>query len=128
MRETMGRKRRAVLGVSLAAAVVVSAVSPALADTKYESKITLANSFPAFHGKVKSDGGGICVENRKVRLFSEEPGSDELLGKTRTNAKGKWKILREPTSGVFYAKLNKGGSASLMIKCQRAVSKAVVID
>lgn len=116
------------LGAALVGTVAVSVVAPALADTKYESKVTLANSFPAFHGKVKSDGGGICIENRKVRLFSEAPGDDEVLGKTTTNAKGKWKILQDPTSGVFYAKVSKGGSASLKIRCKSDASKAVVID
>lgn len=120
-----GINGRAALGVALLAVVV--AATPAQADTKYKTKVTLANSFPAFHGKVKSQSD-ICVGHRKVKLFSEKPGRDTLLGRTRSNARGRWEIPQDPPSGVFYAKVKKGGSASLGIKCKGDKSGPVVID
>ena len=124
----MGTKRGLKLGAATIAVAAIGAVAPALAGTTYGSKVTLANSFPAFHGKVKSDGGGICIEDRRVRLYSQSAGQDELLGKARTKSSGKWKIVMEPSSGVYYAKVKKGGSASLGIKCKGDESKPVVID
>jgi len=123
MRGTTGR---AALGVAVLAALALAA-TPAQADTKYGTKVTLANSFPAFHGKVKSKSD-VCVAHRKVKLFSERPGRDTLLGRTRSNGRGRWEIPQDPPSGVFYAKVKKGGSASLGIKCKGATSKSVVID
>jgi hypothetical protein len=120
-----GKCRGAALGAALMAAALIAA--PAHADTKYGSKVTIANSFPAFHGKVKSKSD-VCIERRRVKLFSQKPGKDTLLGRTRTNARGRWKIKQDPPSGVFYAKLKKGGSASLGIKCGGDTSKPVVID
>jgi len=119
--------RRALFAALTATALGVGAAAPALADTKYDSKIRVANSFPAFHGKVKSDVE-LCVEDRRVIMYSEMPGEDDVLGKTRTDGEGGWKVKVEPTSGVFYAKVRKGGSASLGIVCRKAVSKPVVID
>ena len=119
--------RRVLTAALTATALGVGAAAPAMADTKYDSKIRVANSFPAFHGKVRSDVE-LCVENRKVIMYSEMPGDDDVLGKTRTDGDGKWKVKVEPTSGVFYAKVRKGGSASLGIVCRKAVSKPVVID
>jgi hypothetical protein len=122
-----GTKRGLALGAALVMAAAC-AVAPAVADTKYRSKVTLANSVPAFHGKVKSRGGDICVEGRKVRLFMKAIGRNELLGKTRTNERGRWRIPLDPSSGVFYAKVTKGGSASLGIKCSGDTSRPVSID
>ena len=118
-------------GMALAAAVITGAacaVAPAAADTKHRSKVTLANSFPAFHGKVKSEGGRVCIEDRKVRLYMKTVGRDELLGRTRTNGRGIWKIPQDPTSGVFYAKVRKARVASRGVKCGADTSKPVVID
>ena len=124
----MSRARGAALVVALVAAMLAGVTAPALADTKYASKVTLASSFPAFHGKVKSKGGAACTEGRKVRLYSEELGGDELLGRTRSKTNGRWKIPVKVTSGVFYAKVTNGGSASLGVRCKGDVSKPVSID
>lgn len=109
------------------AALTLLLAPPAMADDKYDSSIRVANSFPAFHGKVRSPNE-LCMENRKVILYSEQVGKDDVLGKTRTNERGRWKIEIEPTSGAFYAKARRGGSASLGIVCRKAVSKPVIID
>ena len=113
---------------ALAAAVALScAATPALAGDRYGSDIKVAESFPAFHGKVSSSND-LCVEHRKVVLYGKVPGPDDRLGKTRSNRRGRWKIEVEPMSGAFYAKARRGGSASLGIVCRKAVSKPVIID
>ncbi len=93
----------------------------------FESKIRLTERFPAFHGKVKSDSDQ-CVANRKVRMFKQKPGADKVLGKARTDSAGKWQILREPGSGVYYAKVNEYANEALKLDCLPDVSKKVVID
>ena len=125
--ETRGPLRLAAV-VTISAAVALGAAVPASADMPFDSKIRLKNSFPAFHGLVKSDGAA-CIANRKVRLFKERrKGADKVLGKTRTGADGKWEILKEPKSGVFYAKVNQFASEETGLVCLPDRSKKVVID
>ena len=122
----MTRTKRGVTAAALATVVALCAAAPAGAATKYGSKVTLANSFPAFHGKVKSKSDA-CVAERKVRLFSERTGRDALLGKTRTNARGRWTIRMEPSSGVFYARVTRAKASGDAV-CKGDVSRPVVID
>ena len=110
------------IGVLAMAAVAPNALGR---DKPFESKIRLTDRFPAFHGKVKSESD-LCVPNRKVRMFEEKQGADRLIGKTRTDFEGKWTILDEPGSGVFYAKVNQVTTDTL--ECLPDVSKKVVID
>jgi hypothetical protein len=120
--------RRGGFALFVTGLAALAAAIPAAAQTvEYESKIRLKNAAPAFHGKVKSDSS-MCVSNRKVRLFKAKRGEDDkLLGKTRTDAEGRWEILKTPKSGVYYAKVNQlvvEGSYS----CLPDKSKKVVID
>jgi hypothetical protein len=115
----MTRTKRGLIGAVAIAALCAPA--PATAAKKRGSKVTLASSFPAFHGKVKSKSDA-CIAERKVRLYSERPGKDALLGKARTNARGRWTIRMEPTPGVYYARVKSTGS------CKGDVSRPVVID
>jgi hypothetical protein len=106
-----------VVAVALCGAVGTGAVAPAAArDMPFDSKIRLKNAFPAFHGKVKSDGD-MCVANRKVRMFKEKRGEDKLLGKDRTDADGYWEVLQEPGSGVYYDKVNQYANVSTWLVC-----------
>ena len=123
------RLRRLALVATASGALAMGAAVPASAgDMPFESKIRLKNSFPAFHGLVKSDGDA-CIANREVRLFKERRnGEDKVLGKARTMADGKWEILKEPKSGVYYAKVNEYGNEALELVCLSDTSKKVVID
>jgi hypothetical protein len=122
--------RRAGLAVALSGAVAAAAV-PAIAqergtDPVYESKIRLKNAAPAYHGKVKSESE-MCIANRKVRLFKESRnGEDKVLGKDRTDSEGYWEVLKDPKSGVYYAKVNRYEGSGYA--CLQAKSKKVVID
>jgi hypothetical protein len=120
--------RRAALAASIAGTVAIGAVVPAGGqDMPFESKIRLKNAFPAFHGKVKSDSD-LCVANRKVRLFKEKKGEDKVLGKDRTDSGGYWEVLKDPKSGVYYAKVNQYANESTGLVCLPDKSKKVVID
>ena len=123
------RHVRRTLAALLMGVLVLAAVAPmALGrDMPFESKIRLTNRFPAFHGKVKSDSDQ-CIANRKVRMFEEKKGEDEVLGKARTDAEGKWLVPYEPGSGVFYAKVNQYAVESEGLFCLPDTSKKVVID
>lgn len=120
---------RALLSAMLIGILALAAVAPSAlgGDMPFESKIRLTDRFPAFHGKVKSDSDQ-CIANRKVRMFKEKPGADKVLGKTRTDYAGKWQVLKEPGSGVYYAKVNQYSNESLNLSCLPDVSKKVVID
>ena len=121
--------RRSMLAGVLVAVVAFCSIAPTAfaQDMPFDSKIRLKNSFPAFHGKVKSTGSS-CIANRKVRLFREKKGEDKVLGKTRTGTDGKWQILVEPKSGAFYAKVNQFADEATGLVCNAAKSKIVVID
>ena len=112
------------IGITALAAVAPSALGR---DMPFESKIHLTDRFPAFHGKVKSESD-LCVANRKVRMFEQKKGEDRLIGKTRTSSEGKWQVLDDPGSGVFYAKVDQYSNETLDLSCLPDVSKKVVID
>ena len=117
-----------ILGAAIATAAV--AAIPALATNvvKIDSKVTISHHAPAFHGRVKSDNHA-CEVGRNVKLFKRRHGPDQFLGHDETNHRGRWKVGVSPlSSGVYYAKVKKGGSASLGIKCKGDTSKPVVID
>ncbi len=122
------KKNATRITITLASVLLTGAVAPAGAqDMPFASKIRLKDGFPAFHGEVKSDSPD-CVANRKVRLFKEKSGPDKLLGKARTNAAGKWKILKTPKSGVYYAKVNEFAVETPQLVCLADTSQKVAID
>ncbi len=122
-------RRRAAVATAIAAVAGFAAMAPAAIaqDMPFDSKIRLTERAPFAHGKVKSDSPD-CIGNRKVRLFKEKPGDDKVLGKARTGSDGKWQILDDPTSGVFYAKVNQYANESTGLYCLPAKSKKVAID
>lgn len=120
-------RRAAVAAATAVAAFAAGTVSAPAADQPFDSKIRLTERFPFAHGKVKSDSPD-CIANRKIRLFKVKKGDDKVLGKTRTGSDGKWEILREPKSGVYYAKVNQYADPMTGLSCLPAKSKEVAID
>ncbi len=120
-------RRATVATVTAVAAFAAGTVSAPAADQPFESKIRLTERFPFAHGKVKSDSPD-CIANRKIRLFKVKKGDDKVLGKTRTGSDGKWEILRDPKSGVYYAKVNQYANPATGLSCLPAKSKQVAID
>ena len=98
---------------------------------KIESTLKMRESFPAFHGRVKSDNEA-CVYPRRVKLFKEKRnGGRKLLGKDQTDAEGKWEVIVDPLkSGVYFAVVKKReeGTAGTIYVCLRDRSKTAVVD
>lgn len=115
--------------------VVVLSWSTSVAGTtntvEIKSRIILRETFPAFHGRVKSPNQA-CIQQRRVKLFKRKPNGDrKLLGRTRTNSAGKWKVIVDPlSSGAYWAvvKRRSEGAAGTIFVCLRDKSKTVVVD
>lgn len=122
------RKHKTGLGIALTCAIAIGALSPAAAqDMPFESKITIGDGPPAFHGKVKSDNVE-CVGNRKVRVFRVRNGEDKLLGKDRTDVSGNWEVLVSLKGGAYYAKVNRYERESPQLFCLPDRTKRVLAD
>ena len=113
--------------------IIAIASIPALATqvVKHESKVTVSQKAPAFHGRVKSSAHP-CVEQRKVKLFrAHRHRSDTLLGTDQTNSRGKWKVIVNPLrSGAYYAKVKRRteGTAGTIHVCRSDRSRFVPVD
>jgi hypothetical protein len=120
--------RRLALATPLAlVAISATAVAGGPGQTvEIDSRIKIRQSFPAFHGKVKSDNMA-CVQQRRAKLFKQKRNGDKkLLGFDRTNAEGKWKVIVDPLkSGVYYAvvKRREEGTAGTTFVCLRDKSR-----
>ena len=117
------RKRSAiVIAASVGALALLGTTSPGLATqtVKFDSKVTMPPNAPAFHGRVKSSKHA-CEVHRKVKLFKQRPGPDKLLGKDRSNRRGKWKVIVDPLNpGSYYAKVvrREEGAAGTIFVCR----------
>jgi hypothetical protein len=124
-------RRIAALAFATFAAAAIAAI-PALATNtvKIESRVTISDNPPAFHGHVRSQRNA-CERNRKVKLYKQRRGADRLLGNDETNHRGRWVIAVEPLkSGAYYAKVKRReeGTAGTIYVCRRDTSRTVVID
>ena len=124
---------RLILAAVLALVTSVSAIGVAGATNTVEidSQIILRESFPAFHGKVKSSNEA-CTEQRLVKLFKKKRnGGRKLLGETHTNNAGRWQVIVDPlSSGAYRAvvKQRSEGTAGTIFVCLRDKSQIAVVD
>ncbi len=100
--------RSATRGLAVAlgiAALAVSGAGVAAGGGLIPTTLKMRNSFPAFHGKVRS-AVPECESDRRVKLFKQRrDGSRRVLGRTDSNPKGKWLIEVDPLrSGAYVAK------------------------
>ncbi len=104
----MSASRRLLLIVLTIACVGAMLAMPATGAAAFKTKIVVSLKFPAFHGKVTSPRGA-CLGNRNVKLFRERDGKKVLLGRDRSNAKGKWAVPigKKIPSGSYYATVAK---------------------
>jgi hypothetical protein len=123
--------RRFVLLAALALGCVGLAVPASAGNVvRIDSKVTIAESPPAFHGRVISDNEA-CEQGRTVKLLQKRPGQDDSLGRDTTNNNGKWQVVVEPlSSGAYYAKVRRReeGAAGTTFVCRRDLSRTVVVD
>jgi hypothetical protein len=97
--------------VTVAAVVVlgVTMTAAALADVdKVGGSISINTAASNdFAGKVKSQRR-FCRRNRLVVLKRRRPGRDPIIGRDRTNRRGRYRIdLPNPVTGDFYARATR---------------------
>jgi hypothetical protein len=113
--------------------IIAIASIPAFATqvVKHDSKVTVSEKAPAFHGRVKSSAHP-CVQQRKVKLFrAHRHRPDTLLGTDQTNNRGKWRVIVNPLrSGAYYAKVKRSseGTAGTIHVCRSDRSRFVPVD
>jgi len=117
--------RRTALAALLAclAMLVVVAVPAAGAAKPHATRVIVSLKFPAFHGSLKSGDDG-CLGGRKLAAVRKRAGKKKVLGRTTSNARGKWAIPvgKKVTSGEYSIVVAPKG------ECKGARSKALVID
>jgi hypothetical protein len=127
------RTRKLALAAVLALGVSGLASTGAGAGNVVEidSEIVMRETFPAFHGKVKSSNPA-CTQDRLVKLFKKRRnGGRKLLGKTRTDLAGKWQVIVDPLSSGLYrsvVKQREEGTAGTIFVCARDKSQRVFVD
>lgn len=131
MSRTLAAKLALTAVLTLALAGLAVTAAPATNTVEINSRIIMRQSFPAFHGKVKSPNDA-CTQDRRVKLFKlKRNGGRRLLGKTRTNNTGKWKVIVDPlSSGIYRAvvKRRAEGTAGTIFVCLGDTSRRAVVD
>lgn len=97
---------------------------------RINSKLTISQRAPAFHGKVRSPNGA-CRMERRVILFRKRFGPDKLLGRAGTDRHGRWSIhVNLRGSGAYYAKVRRRreGTAGTVYVCRADRSRTVFVD
>ena len=117
------RTTRSFVGVALLAVAGTFAATALAAD--FESRVTIRNGPPAFHGLVKSENEN-CIELRTVKLFKQKNSGDVLKGTDETNNKGKWLIPIQPKNGAYYAKVTELTQGNRT--CLKDRSRVVTVD
>jgi hypothetical protein len=118
-----------VAGIAIAGAIL-GGTALAGNTVRIDSKVTMSDRPPAFHGKVVSDNRA-CEQGRRVKLFNKLIGPDELLGSDRTNNAGRWVVALDPlSSGAYYAKVirRSEGAAGTTFICKADISRTLIVD
>ena len=118
-----------VAGIAIAGAIV-GGTALAGNTVRIDSKVSMSDRPPAFHGKVTSENQA-CEQGRRVRLYNKLIGPDELLGSDQTNNAGRWTVELDPlSSGAYYAKVirRSEGAAGTTFICKADISRTLVVD
>jgi len=104
----MPTSRRLLLIVLTVACAGALLAMPATGAAAFKTKVVVSIKFPAFHGKLTSPSQS-CLGQRQVKMFRESNGRKILLGRDRSNAKGKWAVPvgKNLKSGSYYATVAK---------------------
>jgi hypothetical protein len=117
------RRTKTFAGVAMLAVAGTFAATALAAD--FESRVTIRNGPPAFHGLVKSENEN-CIELRTVKLFKQKNSGNVLKGKDETNAAGRWQVLIDPKSGSYFAKVTELTQGNRT--CLKDKSRVVTVD
>jgi len=122
---------KSALAAAAALAVTTAGVASAGFGETIPTTLKMRNSPPAFHGKVKSDAPD-CESDRRVKLFKEKPdGGRKVLGRTNSDADGKWLIPVDPLrSGSYISKAKQHivEIDGVLVLCEADFSVGIVVD
>ena len=119
---------RLILALFCAAGILAAASGTVSAALKFNTKVTISQKYPAFHGKVKS-GSEFCRSHRKVILYRVRNGkSDVVVGATRSGKSGNWKVKTSLITAAYYAKAPSKKSTNPPQTCRSAKSHLVAAD
>jgi len=107
---------------------LAAVAGPVGAVQTFNTKVSISEKYPAFHGQVKS-GSAACRIDREVSVYRiryNQP--DKLLGTTRTGPKGNWKFKVSLITSAYYAYAERKTSASIGFNCRPARSRIVAAD
>lgn len=132
----MTRAQRSIGGLIAATVLAAVLAVPANAGVDFvKTRLTIhpaaigPEGAAAFKGRVRADQG-FCRKHRTVKLMFRRPGKDRLVGKDRSNRRGRWRVNGEgPLRGRYYAKAPRklriiSGEG---IDCRRGVSRTVEV-
>ena len=77
-----------------------------------------------FRGKVKSPDHA-CEKDRKVKVFHRDPGSDTLVGATKSTASGHWSLGNDIAEGRHYARVKSKAVGNRF--CEPARSETITV-
>jgi hypothetical protein len=128
----MSTRLRALIPVTTISVLAALLLAPPAGAGTYETfktTVGISGKYPAFSGKLSS-GNSYCKGYRTVKLWSEKGGPDKLLGKTTSDAYGKWAIdvSSKLGSGAYYATVTPKKSTEVAVACKAGKSKLIVID
>ena len=129
---TFGLKtKRAVVAVASASLLVVPGIGAEAHRFKESSTVTIRWDKPRFKGRVRSDRP-FCRRNRKVVVRRQKRGPDPVVGRDRTNRRGRYSINPRPNPrrGQRYyavAKPKKKKKHRHSHVCRRARSRTIKI-
>ena len=110
--------------------VASTALVAQAAKTKYKTNVTISHTGDAygstFKGKVKSQKKA-CKKNRKVTVKRVRSGSDQKIGSTKSNKKGKWRVDTAPAqNGKYYAVAKKKSKNNYV--CKKGKSPKITVN
>ncbi|MFN2587011.1 MAG: hypothetical protein ABR613_02675 [Actinomycetota bacterium] len=82
-----------------------------------------------FRGRVDSPRRS-CEEQRKVKLVKHTSSGNEVVGRTRSNAKGRWSIEQGNANGAYHAVVVRRNHTppGHIHQCQRGTSGTITVD
>ena len=122
------------LAIVLTTCLTCAVVFAGLAAVAHQYSAPTTTSFRydeddgAFKGRVDSPRDP-CIAQRKVKLVRHTDSEREVVGKTRSNSRGRWSIDQPNAAGTYNAVVVRRFSAPTghVHQCQRGASQPVTV-
>jgi hypothetical protein len=96
---------------------------PPPAGSKIKRTVSISYKANRFRGRVKP--AGPCAAGELVRIYRVRKGKDPVVGKDKTNGKGRYVVLEKNADGRYYAKVKKSTAGA--DTCLGAKSKTIKV-